>query len=219
MFRSIRDGTTLALLIFLCAGPGSANDAYVLPLPIRVATLIMGEGVGSGSNEVCNVDAVGQDEYLARASGSVGIRIFRAAAPGDWQWVGSTYGPGGPFYTFDLNGNGLPEVIWQYTTTRIFESPATTTDPDLHFPSQRRLDITPIPCSDRATIRFSGSVESAAKCAVYDVRGRLLEQLIVCGSTTSILWRPRDLPAGVYLLRLEDQHGRGLASGRATIVH
>jgi hypothetical protein len=95
----------------------SGDNSYA-----RVATLVMDEGVGAGSAAVCNVDGVGPEEYLVRSSGP-GIRVFRADTPGHWHLIGLVYGPGGGVSAYDLNRNGIPEVIRQHWTTRIFEHP------------------------------------------------------------------------------------------------
>lgn len=183
----------------------------------RVGTLVMDEGVGAGASAVCNLDATGGEEYLMRTSG-IGIRVFRASMPGNWDLVGTAYGPGGGVYAFDLNRNGIPEVIWQYTTTRIFEHPGAVTDADFSSRWQpAKLDVVPNPCRVQATL-LAPEAETAATLAVFDVRGRIVERRKVEASGRSILWRPGDLPAGVYLVRLEDHRGHVLASGKGTIV-
>jgi hypothetical protein len=171
---------------------------------------------GSGQNAVCNVDGVGPEEYLIR-SGS-GIRVYRATAPGNWDLVGTAYGPGGGLQAFDLNQNGIPEVVWQFTSTRIFEHPGVPTDASAGSARPpRSLDIVPNPCRTRATLRFEPGTTAAARLAVFDVRGRVVERRPVATSGP-ILWQPHDLPAGVYLVQLEDQRGRVLASGRGTFL-
>ncbi len=181
-----------------------------------VDTLIADAGVGAGASAVCNVDASGGDEFLFRAGGT-GIRVFRATSTGKWDWVGMAYGPGGGVRTFDLNGNGIPEVIWQYFTTRIFEYPGTPTDAVLTW-QPTTLDIFPNPCRGQATLRLALGPATAARLAVFDVRGRFVEQRNVEASGASFLWRPQALPAGQYFIRLEDLRGRVLASGKGTIV-
>ncbi len=182
-----------------------------------VDTLIADEGVGSGASAVCNVDAVGKDEFLFRAGGT-GIRVFGASTIGKWDWVAMAYGPGGGVHTFDLNGNGIPEVIWQYFTTRVFEYPGTITDTAFAW-QPNTLDIVPNPCRGQATLRLTRGAETAARLAVFDARGRMVERRSIEPSGRSIVWRSQDLPAGQYFVRLEDLRGRVLAGGRGTIVH
>jgi hypothetical protein len=125
---------------------------------------------------------------------------------------------GGP-HTYDLNRNGLPEVIWPSWTTRIFEYPRL---PTMAEPASGglpvRLEVVPNPCRAEAALRLAAPGEIASTLRVFDVRGRLVEQLTVNASTAAVSWRPTGLPAGVYLIRLEDGHGRALAAGRGTIV-
>ncbi len=184
----------------------------------RVSTIVMDEGVGSGGTAIVNIDGIGPEEYLASTSGS-GVRVFRSTTPGKWDQVATAYVPGHLGGVFDLNRNGKPEVIMPYFTTQLFEPPDTTTnppdDPDLH---QNALGITPNPCRVQTTLRLKPRSEAATLLAVFDIRGRLVEQLALAESSAPILWQPAGLPAGVYLLRLHDQHGRQLASGRATII-
>jgi len=137
-------------------------------------TIILGEGVGVGSSAMCNVDAVGEEEYLAIDPG-VGIRVFHAHVPGTWGLVGTVFGPGGIVHAFDLNRNGLPEVIWLYFTTRIFEHPGTTTNPTSPPSLQARLDIVPNPCRTQVSLRFSHR-EIDMTFIAYDIRGRLVER-------------------------------------------
>jgi hypothetical protein len=182
----------------------------------KVAT-IANDQDGSRQAAVCNVDGAGSEEYLI-ISGP-GIRVYRATAPGTWGLVGTAYGPGGGLHAFDLNRNGIPDIVWQYTTTRIFEYSDIPTDVNSGLTWQpARLDIAPNPCGAQATLRLAPGAGTAAKLAVFDVRGRIVERRNVEASGASILWQPRDLPAGVYLVRLEDTHGRVLASGRGTVA-
>lgn len=186
---------------------------------VRVTSIVMDQGIGAGSNALCNIDAAGSVEYLMRTSG-IGIRIFRSCTPGIWNLIGTAYGPGGGISVYDLNQNGITEVVWEYTTVRIFEHPGTTTDPS--FDSSLRplaLDLAPNPCRAQATLRLSHPEEGVARLAVFDMRGRLVERRAVDVAGGPILWQPRGLPAGVYLVRLEDKRGRIVASGRGTIVH
>ena len=184
----------------------------------RVSTIVMDPGVGSGGNAVVNIDGTGLEEYLASTSGN-GVRVFRSTTIGNWDQVVTAYVPGHLGGVFDLNRNGSSEVIMQYFTTQIFEPPGTTANPPddsgLH---QNQLDITPNPCRVQATLRLTPQSSSVVTLAVFDIRGRVVERHAVVSSGAPILWQTASLPTGVYLLRLEDHHGRGLASARATIV-
>ena len=184
----------------------------------RVSTIGIDQGLGPSSAAVCNVDGVGSEEFLLRSG--PGIRIFRASATGTWNLIGSTYDFGGGIHPFDLNGNGKPELIREwYTTTRIYEYPRTTTDPSFDSTLQPgELDIVPNPCRAQATLRLAPRSDTAARLAVFDVRGRIVEQRVIESSGAPILWQPRGLPAGVYLVRLENSNGRVIASGRGTVV-
>jgi hypothetical protein len=182
---------------------------------MKVASVSVDAGASRG-NTLCNVDGVGPDEYLMRSG--PGVRIFRATAPGNWQLIGTAFGVGGGLYSFDLNRNGVPEVVWPYTTTRIFEYSGTPTDSNGTTWRPGKLDIVPNPFGGRTTLRFAPGAGAAARLAVFDIRGRIVERSTVQASGASVLWQPRDLPAGVYLVRLEDIKGRVLASGRGTII-
>jgi hypothetical protein len=182
----------------------------------KVATIAMDPGGGGRGAVVCNVDGAGPEEYLLRSG--PGIRVFRAVAPAAWECVGIAYGVGGHFYPYDLNRNGIPEIVWQYTTTRVFEHPGIPTDAHAEPPWRTvTLDVVPNPCRARAILRPASGAESVARLAIFDVRGRIVERRDVA-SGRPILWQPLDLPAGVYLVRLEDAKGRVLASGRGTLL-
>ncbi len=186
-----------------------------------VDTLITDEGVGSGSSAVCNVDVAGADEFLMAAT-YPGTRVFRASVPGHWTLVSTIYALGA-VSTFDLNQNGVPELIMgsvpSRPMTRVYEYVGTATDAALNSTWRPvMLDIVPNPCRDQAALRFARGSIPAAQLAVFDVRGRLVERRSIEASNASIRWRSRDLPAGQYFVRIEDLRGHVLAGGRGTVV-
>ncbi len=195
----------------------SGNDSFT-----RVATLSSnGSGVGSLGCSVCNVDASGSEEFLM-ATPAPTIQVFRAIAPGVWSLVGTVYGPGGggDVRTFDLNKNGIPEVIWPYTTTRIFEHRDTVTEVPVGAAWQpAALTIGPSPCQSPAALQFTLGDRTAVAFTVFDPRGRIVHRQSVAESGRPVIWQPQGLPAGSYFVKIEDIHGRTLATGKAAIVH
>jgi hypothetical protein len=84
----------------------------------RVGTLIHDGGVGAAKTILCNIDVTGGIEYVTATSG-LGLDVYRSTVPGSWEQVGTAYGFGGGIFTYDLNKNGVPEVIWQRTSLRV----------------------------------------------------------------------------------------------------
>jgi len=182
---------------------------------VRVADLPLNPGIGSVPSAIANVDGIPPDEYLARTE--PGIRVYRASRPGVWDWVGSVFDIGGGVHAVDLNNNGIPEVVWPSTTSRILEHPNAATDSSFeHNPS--RLRIIPNPCTSRSLLRFAPGVGPVTAVVVIDPRGRVVERRSLDGGQGPVVWQPRHLPNGIYFLRLQDPVGRTVASGRGTLV-
>jgi hypothetical protein len=178
-----------------------------------VATLSLDPGIGYTPAALVNVDGVGPVEYLV--SSGPGIYVFRSHIVGKWDLVGIVYNEiNGSVDAFDLNGNGLPEVIWGGFTTRILEYAGAPTDTS--FESGRRLTVIPNPCAQSASLRLP-FLREPATLTVLDVRGRIVERRRV-EALAQVHWDARNLPNGSYHLRLTDPRGRVLASGRSTIV-
>jgi type IX secretion system substrate protein len=77
----------------------------------------------------------------------------------------------------------------------------------------------PNPCRDQAQLRISVPTEDAARLAIYDVAGRVVERrALIRGARGEIVWPVRHLPSGVYWLLVETSNGEALAAGRATII-
>jgi len=175
--------------------------------------LVTGPGLGPRSADIGDVDMDGRDEYLIHSGG---IRVFRANLPGKWDLVGTAYGPGGGVHVFDLNKNGIPEVVWQFQTTRIFEHPIAITDAP--FPLKPPvLAMAPNPGLDRVALTLPEGRARPRRLAIFDMRGRLVESSEIKTASRTLMWEPA-LPAGTYLLRLEDSTGHVLASGKGTLI-
>ena len=201
----------------------AANDSFV-----RVARLpIFDNAIGGNRNALGNLDGVGNDEYIVRAS-TIGLVVFRAMAPGQWTTVLEDPDPLSvrkQVHTFDVNQNGRDEVFWDtdniYYNTLVLEHPEVTPSTVGEDPGFRiaPLSISPNPCRSLARLYVPGSERDAAKLAVYDVAGRLLERRTpIRDAGGQLLWPARGFPPGVYLLRLESANGATVATGRTVVV-
>jgi hypothetical protein len=190
----------------------TGNNQYA-----EVARFVMEDGVGYSTAFVADFDCDGAKEYVVKSSGLY-ARVYRATAVGHWEWVGNIYGWGGGVSSFDLNGNGTPEVVMQYWSTRVLEHRGTLSDVSGSSPLEPApLRFSPNPCRLREDLRLASPVPLATRLAVFDVRGRLLLRTPSDANRT-VVWRPEGVPAGVYLLQIENEQGRVLASGRALVV-
>jgi len=193
----------------------------------RVATLVVQEGPsGEPHNELANLDGLGADEYLME--GVCCLWIYQASAPRQWEIVQEIRDPDGGFHSglhaFDVNRNGRPELFWttsaQYHQTLAFEYPLGVSDGG-PVPALRTttFSVLPNPCRVEATLRMQGAMGDAARLAVYDVAGRLVERrVLIRDERGQVLWPVRHLSAGIYFLRLESRSGALLAAGRGTVV-
>ncbi|MEZ4387333.1 MAG: T9SS type A sorting domain-containing protein [Candidatus Krumholzibacteriia bacterium] len=90
--------------------------------------------------------------------------------------------------------------------TYVFESPDPTAAPSLPPLAVSDLRAVPNPFNPLTSLRFTLTTEAAAAdLRVYDVRGRLVAQLLdgpLAAGAHTVTWQPRDLASGVYLYRL-----------------
>jgi hypothetical protein len=207
----------LATSVYEAAG----DDSFV-----QVATLSHLEAAtGNPHNATANLDGVGREEYIMDTK--IGLWIYRAALPGQWDLVGKLTDPGpdkahAAVYPFDINKNGRLEVLWVgFPTTLILEcrsGVSAAENPDGQ-PKAGSLAAFPNPSRVEAQLRVSATVEEAARLAVYDVTGRVVERrVLIHDARGQVLWPTRHLPSGVYMLRLESATGQTLAIGRGTVV-
>jgi hypothetical protein len=193
----------------------------------KVATLMATDGSGgSGGNALGNVDGVGREEYLLE--GGNRLWIHRAMAPGQWVLIDEVLDPTGiqvGVQLFDANKNGREEIFWPTSgataTTIVLEHdqvPPSATD---EGPRLRggRLSIVPNPCRLLANLRVPEPVQGAARLAIYDVSGRLVERSVLTRDEHErFRWAAQRYAPGIYLLRIESKDGAVLAAGRAVVI-
>lgn len=146
--------------------------------------------------------------------------------PGGWQRE-LTLPTSSPFrhyiYAGDLNRNGRDELYWvsdgRLDSSFILECPTQTVD----VPSPSRSDvlpiqITPSPVRTEAFARVAGVLPDAVQAwTVFDAAGRVVSRGEIAPGTTQ--WAlPQRLAAGAYFLRVDDQAGGVLATGRFVVV-
>jgi hypothetical protein len=82
------------------------------------------------------------------------------------------------------------------------------------------LAARPSPALDRAVISYSLPRLDHARVSVLDIAGRevaILEQGTFSAGNRSVAWNCREVPAGVYLVRVET--GTGSQTGRLVVSH
>jgi hypothetical protein len=189
-----------------------------------VDTFVAADGAsGVAINALGNLDAVGREEFLVE--GGQLLWIYRPTAPGEWELVDDMTQSGvqAGLYLFDLNRNGRPELFWTTSAlgwdTLVLEHPYDISDVNASSPSIGALSIFPNPCRLEATLVAPGAIASdAARLAIYDVAGRLVERRVVGASGRRAIWPATHVAPGVYFLRLEMSSGEVLATGRGTVV-
>ena len=190
----------------------------------EVATFSIADGyTGAPYNATVNLDQLGRQEYVMDTK--AGLWIYRATAPGQWDLVhqiadSTQYKGHAGVYGFDVNRNGIPELIWGGGPTSILEHWSGAADiGDNLTPRPGSLTAFPNPCRVQAQLRLARASEAATQLGVFDVAGRLVERrLLIREPQGPILWGTEHLPSGVYWLRLEDTSGQALAAGRVTVM-
>jgi len=185
----------------------TGDDAYEVVSTLAVPFAYSGwSQVGLG-----DLDGDGVGEFFFRTDS---VNVFKAVAVGQWEAVGIISGPPAEVVasTYDLNNNGIWELIWAGNPTWILEHPIAS-DAVAVRPQVASLVVYPNPVRASARVVWSSS-NTGAKLSVYDVAGRLVSSWRVGGPPFDL--SARDLAAGVYLLRLE-RGGTPLAVGRVTV--
>lgn len=188
-----------------------------------VATFSQYDGWGGMTcNALGDLAGTGRHQYVMQ--GYCCLWVYEAIGPGQWMRVSELANPDGRqvgLFSFDLNKNARAELIWssEIDSTLILEHRGLVSDTWHQLPNGTALlQVSPNPVHLEATIRISGRSVDAGMLRVYDVAGHLLDRRFVTGSGAVLPWRAQDLPAGVYLLRLENGRGALLAKGRVTVV-
>jgi hypothetical protein len=200
------------------------NNSYA-----RVATLRYDDGYTGGlPMEVADFDAAGGPELLVKF---FGILLFcRSVSPNEWILTPSMIEPSPHgIHTHlqigDLNMNGRPEIFWlantnTFASSLVLEHPGASPADAVPLGWQsRRLEAIPNPVRTRASLHLAAQAPTAHRLTVLDAAGRLVQrQILPHEATRTFLWTTLPSTPGVYFLRLEDDAGRALATGRATIV-
>ncbi len=91
-------------------------------------------------------------------------------------------------------------------------------EPGQALPRATDLTVYPNPFARNVTIRFNRAPAGPVRIRAYDASGRFVARLhdgpLTSGST--VTWNPRNLPAGVYILRVADE--RDVAYQRVTLA-
>jgi hypothetical protein len=203
------------------------DDAFV-----RVGTILVpGDGGGVTTDALGDLNGDGSAEYIARVGRAPweppgGLLIYSAVAEGNWQPVAFLEDVGslmGMHYTCDLNSNGRPEIFWMgdlawtFTPTSRVYAYEPTSD-TIGSPASRTFTLAPNPIRQGATalVRAGAWSLAASTLAVHDVGGRLVARNDMRGQ--ALEWRPRELAAGVYFVRLTDARGANLGAARVVVL-
>jgi hypothetical protein len=114
---------------------------------------------------------------------------------------------------FVASQNGL----WAYARPGAFKTPVE--EKPRAAPGALTLESYPNPFRERATIKYELPRAGKVRVAVYDVLGRRVRTLVDArrsAGTNEVAFAADDLPAGVYVVRL--QAGKRTATHRLTLV-
>jgi hypothetical protein len=120
----------------------------------------------------------------------------------------------------------LPELFWpcdasDAESTLVFEYDPTSSSTANPGTSGSVSRIVSVGNPSRSVIKLyaPGLADRIAAISVYDVAGRLVERAIpVQDAPGTLVWAPRRLAAGVYVIRAETNHREVLATRRVVFV-
>lgn len=174
-----------------------------------------GGGIYRSSNDGVSFAHVGLDGLivydLARGPGcfvyaatSNGLyRAHTSWSPGQWEDLGFT---GEVLYSVTVRGDGVPCAGSPFGWVGCGMPPVASEG--VGFDEQLALAApypNPLSGGQAANIRFSLPQAGSAAIAIYDMLGRIVEQVAdgeFASGTHQVRWNPAGLAAGVYILRL-----------------
>ena len=118
-----------------------------------------------------------------------------------WHWVDIT----GPLAGSDFLPVGIYALVATADDGLWALTGLTTAIDDLPTASTCRLHVAPNPFNPATVLRYEVPASCRATLRVYDLAGRLVATLLdaeVAAGPGEVIWRPRDLGAGVYVARL-----------------
>ncbi len=167
----------------------------------------------------------GLDEYVSRVTPNV-ISFYASQSPGNWQEIECFCGADSShseIFMFDANRNGRDELFWAFSGpilninySWIFEKPITS-DSETYEVTLPHLRFHPNPTRGLA-YGIGPPALSPFDMLLYDVSGRLVQRSRIRQAGGFVL-DGSSLAAGVYVVRLLDDHGRHQAQGRVAILH
>ncbi|HZL86288.1 MAG TPA: T9SS type A sorting domain-containing protein [Candidatus Krumholzibacteria bacterium] len=193
---------------------------------IETARFSIEDGTLGGPHDtIVDIDRKGRAEFVMETA--VGLWIYGAAGPGQWNVVGHVPDPTWNYthegiYAFDVNQNGKPELVWPgYPTTLVMEHRSNASN--LEASPRSRLGSLvawPNPSRTQAQLMSTESLEPGMRLRVFDAAGRLVDKRVMIGDAQGRVWWPTSqLANGMYLLRLENRRGQLVASGRGIVAH
>jgi hypothetical protein len=155
------------------------------------------------------------------------LRIYTATGPGQWHLESIVPDPAPAHFAvfaYDLNRNGRDEIYWlsdvRSVPSLVLERPTLPTDlsEGMPQPMTARLRVAPSPCRSEAAVFLDAVASQAADWSVYDASGRLVLHESLGSRAQAWVFPARTLAPGLYFLRVTDEFGRRVASGRAIVV-
>lgn len=183
---------------------------------------------GSGAAYVTGLSIFGSQDrdwttLKYDADGALQWDLHWGAAFGGNDWAQDVaITPGGDVVVFGLGWNGLP--TYSDATTIFYDQPGPSAVAPSSPATGQSVRALVNPFSGSTRIRYALGRDSSFTLTVFDVRGRLVRRLqdgVAASGPHEIGWDGRDdggreLPSGVYLLRLET--ARGASTQRVGLV-
>jgi hypothetical protein len=178
-------------------------------IPITLATLVL-LAEGLVAQEAVLAEAAVETPVIASGGGSTGGGGAEVLGT-----IGQPLGPDSPLAGVD------DETIWLGFWAVIPSDPTSVREERLAGATGRVMiaQIAPNPFVDRVAIDIELARAGHVVVAVHDALGREIARLVDGAREIGghrILWRPENLPAGSYIVRLEVD---GVARGAAPVQH
>jgi hypothetical protein len=142
---------------------------------------------------------------------SLWSRLFDGLDPGHGdvgRWVTPTRDGG-----YAVIANAELRYVYLIKTDSLGQVEVGTAEPTQAEPGWSSVEVLPSTFRDMTCIRYSLRSAGHVRVNVADAAGRVVARLRdddVAAGTGEVVWQPRDLPAGVYLVRVETPDGNAV---------
>ncbi len=103
---------------------------------------------------------------------------------------------GDPAFPYDPDGTITDMGVYYFSQTPVEEHSSVAVADGI-------LKISPIPCAGLLTISFNVTCDTRAEIRIYDLQGRLLEEIPIVTGIGEMQYDTSDLAAGIYFCRLK----------------